>query len=106
MFTVRQRFGAEPILDCFYKVQTPDGMTPDQMKMWSILDPRWEKKNMKADTDAFRGMDLRLRFNSDMFQGVCMVRTEEKLTDTDLEMVIQGKHNTNELMEWLKEAKI
>ena len=51
-------------------------------------------------------MTLRLRFNQDMYQRVCLVRTESPLRLDDLDALIQAKHREGELKEFLDEAGI
>jgi len=106
IFLVRQQFGKDPALDSFYKLVSPSGMTGDEIKMMTILKEDWEKESLKADTSAFSGMDLRLRFNSDMFQKVCMVKSTVDLSYDDIDMYIKSKHITGELMEFLEESAI
>ena len=106
LFTVRQRFNKEPIIDCFYKLVTEDGLTNDQMKMWKTLDGDFQKKEIKEDTDAFSGMSLRLRFNSDMYQDVCLVRTYDEITAEVLESIIQDKYRTKDLETFLEKSKV
>jgi len=51
-------------------------------------------------------MQMRLRFNSDMFQHICLVRTVSPITAEDLDQIVEMKHSTKELMTFLKESTI
>jgi len=106
LFIVRLRFGEDPIVDSFYKLVSPSGLTGDQMKIMTILKPDWEKESLKSDASTLRSMDLRLRFNQDMYQRVLMVRSEVELTAEDLEMYLIMKHKDGKLLETLKGMEI
>ena len=93
-------------MDCFYKLVSPSGMSGDEMKMMTVLNPGWESQTIKEDTSALQGMTLRLRFNSDMFQKVCLVRTECELDIDELGMIINSKYKTKELEQFLNEASV
>jgi len=105
LFLVRLKFGRDAILDSFYKLVTPSGMTAEQMKMWSTLDPDWNRKNMKADTDVYRNLDLRQRANSDMYDGICLVRSAVDISGDDFELVLRCKEQ-DELLEFLDSSKV
>lgn len=106
IFLVRQTFGDEPQVDAFYQVQSTDygEMTPDQVKIMETLGAKYEIA--KSDRRAITGMQMRYRFNQDMFQGICMVRTDGELSRDVLNVFIKGKHATGELKDWLEESKI
>lgn len=106
LFTVRQRFGEEPEVDTFYKVQIPEGLSGSEADMLATLKPGWCEKEITNDANAVRGMELRLRFNSDMFQSVCMVNTTFELDVDDLDMVIKQKHRDGELKEFLAKSAL
>jgi len=105
LFLVRQEFGQEATLDSFYKLVTPSGMTNDQMRMWSTLDPDWNKDNIKADTDVYRNLDFRLRANNDMYNGVCLVRSAVDISADEFELILQYKEK-DELLEFLDSSKV
>jgi len=104
-FTLRQQFGEEPIVDSFYKLTVPD-MDFSQLRVWNTLNPDFATKEMHKDSQTLHGMGLRLRFNSDMYPKICMVRYDGDLEADDLEMIVRQKHRENELKEWLKDAEI
>ena len=76
------------------------------MKVMSTLKPGWEMDSLKADTQALHGMSLRLRFNSDMFQKVCLVRSESEITAEELGMYIDMKYREQILTEFLEESSL
>ena len=106
LFTVRQRFGKTPVVDAFYKVQVPSGLTGDQAKLMTVLDDRFCKAEMAQDTSALNGMQTRLRFNPDMFQDVCLVRTKSEIDAETLESIIEMKHEENSLLDFLTESAV
>jgi len=106
LFLVRQRFNTEPCVDSFYKLVSPGGMSSDEIKMMTVLKPNWEKESLDADTEVFKGMGLRLRFNADMFQKICLVKSEFEISDEELDMYIKMKYRDGELTEFLNESKI
>ena len=106
LFTVRQQFGEEPRVDAFYELKVPAGVTGDQAKIMTKLDKRWCKEEIQKDTQALNGMQLRLRFNSDMFQHVCLVRTQHPITADDLDAIIQMKNTEGTLKEFLDESVV
>ena len=106
LFIVRLRYGEDPKVDSFYKLVSPSGLTGDQMKVMTTLKPDWEKESLKSDSTTLRSMDLRLRFNQDMYQHVLMVRSQVEMTAEDLEMYLIMKHKDGELIETLKSMEI
>jgi len=106
LFTVRQRFGESPAVDSFYELTVPSGLTGDQAKIMKKLDESWCKKEISNDNSALQGMSMRLRFNSDMYPKVCLVRTTCEITSDELSIIIEGKHNDNELLAFLDESAI
>jgi len=106
LFTVRQGFGKKPVVDCFYEVKSPGGITGAELKTWQAINPDWEKESINSDSHALHGMELRLRFNSDMYQHVCLVKSAVEISGDDLELIIELKHSDDTLMEFLQEATI
>ena len=106
MFTVRQQFGQVPELDAFYEVKSPDGITAEEADTWRTLNPEWCKDEIHEDSQTYRNLGMRLRFNSDMWQKVCLVRTEMELDRDTLDAVIKSKHELGELEKFLKESSI
>jgi len=106
LFTVRQQFGETPAVDAFYELTVPPGITGDQAQVMTKLNEEWCKKEMKDDTSALSGMKIRLRFNSDMYQHVCLVRTQCEITAEDLDNIIQMKNVEGKLMEFLDESAV
>jgi len=108
LFTVRQPFNESPHVDCFYKVASPSGMTSEQFKVMSTLKPGWESESLKADTNAMHGMEMRSRFNSDMYSKICLVRTDIgiDLTAEMLDDIIESKFKQNILGKFLDESAV
>ena len=106
LFIVRQQFGEEPIIDSFYKLSMPAGITGDQAQVMTKLNDSWCKKEIAEDTQSLNGMQLRLRFNMDMYQKVCLVRSTTEIAAEDLEHIIQSKHERGTLMSFLDESAI
>jgi len=106
IFTVRQRFNEVPVCDSFYELQVPVGLTGDQAKIFKKLNENFCKEEISADTTALSGMKMRLRFNQDMFQHVCLVRTKMPITAEDMDVIIMAKHQEKELGEFLDESSI
>lgn len=106
LFTVRQAFGQEPRLDTFYELTVPVGLTGDQALLMTKLDGRFCQKEISADTQALQGMGLRLRFNSDAYPDVCLVRTHCEITDEELESILLDKHRNGTLIEFLDDAAV
>jgi len=106
VFTVRQRFGEDAQVDCFYKIQTECGLDADMIKVMQALQPEWEKEAITEDTNAITGMRMRLRFNGDMFAKVCLVKTESELTAEELNMLLTSYQHANTLMPFLEESAI
>lgn len=106
LFTVRQQFGEEPNVDSFYELKVPAGITGDQAKVMTKLHPDWCKSEISEDTQTLRGMELRLRFNSDMYQRVCLVYTSSPIDADDLDNIIKSKHREGSLKTFLDEAAL
>ena len=107
LYTVRQRFGQAPELDTFYEVTIPDGVTGEQAKIMNTLsDGKFCTKEIETDNNAMRGISMRLRFNSDMYQSICLVKSECELDAETLEMVIAAKHIEGTLMKFLDDSAI
>jgi hypothetical protein len=106
LFTVRQSFNKDPKIDGFYQITSPSGMSGEEMQMMTVLSPNWKKGQISADTLALKCMTLRLRFNSDMFQKVCMVRATAEIALEDLESYIAMKYNDGDLDKFLNESAI
>ena len=106
LFTVRQQFGETPAVDSFYELQVPAGITGDQAKIMTKLNEKWCRDEIVEDTKALQGMSLRLRFNSDMYPKVCLVRTQCEITSENLDCIIQSKHDRGSLMEFLDESAV
>lgn len=106
LFTVRQRFDESPIVDAFYELTVPPGVTTAHAEVMVKLNENWCAVEMKADTAALNGMQLRLRFNSDMYNNVCMVRTQSEITAETLNDIIAMKSADGALMEFLNDSAI
>ena len=106
LFLVRQRFGEDPHIDSFYELRSPNNVTIDTVKVMQGLKPDWEMTNIKEDSITMESMALRIRFNTDMFPHVCLVKSSSELTVDDLEMIVVSKFKTNELTDFLKEARV
>ena len=106
LFSVRQRFNEVPEVDSFYEIMVPAGITADHAKVMTKLKKDWCKEEISKDTQALHGMQLRLRFNSDMYPNVCLVRTHSAITADDLEHIIQSKYERGEMMDFLEESAI
>jgi len=106
LFTVRQQFGRPPNVDSFYELTVPAGLTSEQAAIMTKLNSEFCKEEISEDTTALSGMQLRLRFNSDMYQKVCLVRTYSELTAEDLDSMLTMKHNEGKLMDFLDESAI
>ena len=106
LFTVRQQFGQPPAVDAFYELRMPAGITGDQAKVMTKLNKGWCKAEISEDTQSLSGMQLRLRFNSDMYPKVCLVRTYSEITHDDLNSIVQMKNTEGKLMEFLDESAI
>ena len=104
LFLVRQGFNETPHVDSFYKLTTPN-MTVNELKMWSALGTSYDE-TMRADSHVFTGMELRLRFNTDMYQHICIVRSEVEINVEELDLVLELKQKENKLNEFLENAKI
>ena len=106
LFTVRQRFNSDPVIDCFHKLVSPSGMNADEFKMMGMLKPGWEAESLKTDSSALSGMSLRLRFNGDLYQKVLLVRSESEMSAEDLEAYVVMKFKDGDLDKFLKESTI
>jgi hypothetical protein len=106
LFTVRQQFGEPPRVDSFYELSMPAGITGEQAQVMTKLNKKWCKDEIAEDTQALHGMQLRLRFNSDMFQHVCLVRTHCEITCDELDNIITMKNVENKLIDFLDESAI
>lgn len=106
IFTVRQQFGEEPRLDSFYKLKIPDGITSSQVDMLRTLHPNWCRKEIEEDSSVYRGMEFRLRFNTDMYQRICLVKTNTELSAGELNTLLKQKHEEGTLREFLDKAAI
>jgi hypothetical protein len=106
LFLVRQRFGEIPELDSFYELSVPSGTTQDHARVMVKLDKDWCKEQITSDTQALSGMQLRQRFNTDMYPSVCLVRTTCEIEREDLNHIIAEKHRLGELMAFLDESAI
>ena len=106
LFTVRQQFGEQPKVDSFYELTVPAGITGDQAEIMTKLNKEWCNDEIRADTEALKGMKIRLRFNSDMFQKVCLVRTNFEIDAEDLDSIIVMKNIEGKLIKFLEESAI
>ena len=106
IFTVRQFFGQDPHVDCFHDLSVPSVLTGDQAQIMKKLSPDWCIDEIRADTQAYNGMDLRLRMNGDFFPHICLVRTNFEITADDLDMILKDKHHDGTLSEFLDESKV
>jgi hypothetical protein len=106
LYTVRQRFNEKPRVDTFYELQVPSGLTGEQAKIMTKLDESWCKDEISSDVQALNHMGLRLRFNSDAYPKVCMVRTHAEITAEELESILVCKFNEGELAAFLDESAV
>lgn len=106
LFIVRQEFNEVPAVDSFYELQVPAGLTSDHAKVMTKLNEGFCKNEISQDTSALNGMQLRLRFNQDMFQKVCMVRTATPIDADDLQSVINIKFKRGLLANFLKDSSL
>ncbi len=106
LFLVRQRWNDIPRVDSFYELKVPANLTGDQLKIMTKLDENFCKEEFPQDTQALNGMLLRLRFNSDMFQNVCLIRSPCPITADDLDIIIKTKHHDKTLDKFLDESKM
>jgi hypothetical protein len=106
LFTVRQTFGEEPHVDCFYKLRAPAGLTEEQAQIMKKLHKTWMQDEINEDTSSLSGMELRLRFNQDMYQWVCLVRTTCEITAEDLDLIIKQRQRDGKLKEFLDESAL
>jgi len=106
LFTVRQRFNEVPAVDSFYELTVPSGITSEQAQIMKKLKEDFIRKEISSDTTALQGMQMRLRFNSDMYPNVCLVRTVSPITADDLDRIIEMRHSDGELMPFLKESEV
>ncbi len=106
LFLIRQKFGGDPYVDSFFKVRTPDGLNSEQMKVMTKLKEDFCSDELKADSAAYQGMELRLRFNTDFYQHICLIRSEVEITAEDLDMIVTERHRIGKLTEFLDESKI
>jgi hypothetical protein len=106
LFLVRQRFGTEPFVDSFYQLTVPPGITKDQARVMGVLNPEFCKEELANDGRAMKGMELRMRFNTDIYQNICLVRTAVPITAEMLDLIILEKHRNGTLDRFLNEAKI
>ena len=105
-FLVRQQFAKEPAVDAFYEVQLPDGYTGSEADMMATLKPGWHEEEIRSDSQALFGMEMRARYNSDMYQSVCLVRCPVPLTADDLDAIIKDKHRNGTLLDFLAKSAI
>lgn len=106
LFTVRQGFGEKPSVDAFYELKVPAGITVDQAAIMTKLNNKWCREEINEDTSTLNSMQLRLRFNTDMYQKVCLVRTRSEITAEDLDSILEMKVHENTLMKFLDESAI
>lgn len=106
LFTVRQQFGETPKVDSFYELRVPSGITGDQAAIMKKLNKTWCQKEIAEDTSSLSGMQLRLRFNSDMYPKVCLVRTVCEIDVETLDSIVQMKNFEGKLMDFLDESAI
>jgi len=106
LFTVRQQFGETPKVDSFYELKVPSGITGDQAAVMRKLNEGWCKTEINEDTQSLNGMQMRLRFNSDMYPKVCLVRTTCEINAEELDGIIAMKAGENKLIDFLDESAI
>jgi len=106
LFTVRQRFNEMPKCDSFYELQVPAGLTSEQAQIFKRLNENFCRDEISADTTALNGMSMRVRFNPDMYQRVCLVRTTAEITAEDMDVIIEEKHREDALTTFLDESAI
>lgn len=106
LFTVRQQFGKPPKVDSFYQLRVPSGITGDHAAVMKKLNKDWCQSEISEDTQSLNGMQMRLRFNSDMYQKVCLVRTHCEITAEDLDNIIAMKNGEGILIDFLDESAI
>jgi len=106
LFTVRQQFGQPPAVDSFYELQVPSGITGSQAAIMKKLNEEWCKDEISEDTRTLHSMELRLRFNADMYPKVCLVRTTCDIDREELDGIIIMKNVEGKLMDFLDESAI
>jgi hypothetical protein len=106
LFTVRQSFGRDPAADTFYELRVPSGITSDQAKMMAVLHPGCWREEIGSDTLALHGMQMRIRFNTDMFPKVCLVRSTVPISADDFDLIIKCKQADGTLINFLNEAAL
>lgn len=106
VFLVRQQFNKEPSMDSFYQLTVPPGLSGDQARIMVKLNPDFCRNEIRQDNEAMKGMSMRMRFNTDMFQNICMVKTTSPISATELDSYVKMKCRDGELDEFLNESKI
>lgn len=106
LFLVRQPFGKSPQVDSFYQLTVPPGLTGEQAQIMTVLNPDFCQKELSQDGNAIKGMSLRLRFNTDIYQKICLVKTTRPIDAETLDAIIVNHHREGTLMEFLKGAEI
>lgn len=107
IFTVRQRFGEKPQLDTFYKIELPDVfLDPEFIAGGEELIPSHIIKQMREVKANLRVIELRLRFNIDMFPHVCLVSVKDMELSRDMFDAYITNMSTDELMCFLEESKL
>jgi len=106
LFTVRQEFCCEPEVDTFHMIRVPVGITQEQADIMLKLNEDFCKEEMAADTLALKGMRLRLRFNTNMYQSVCIVNTTIEISTEDLNTILKQKFKDKKLPAFLKESAL
>lgn len=110
LYTVRHRtdFSGGVDLDCWMEVPPEPNhkAASDALrKLSGIPDPL--KNAPKEVSDAVFGMQMRSRFNGDIYDGILLVKAEDNQLDRDImQNVLDAKQKDGLLGEFLKESKI
>ncbi len=106
IFLVRQNFDVPPHVDSYYKLKTPDGINSDQFQFIKKIKDGFLEQEIQSDGEKLRLFTLRMRFNQDIYQHICLVKSSVPLTIEELNNIIESKYNDNTLDEFLKNASI
>jgi len=112
LYTVRQSFGEAPHLDCFYKMQVPKGITSSHIAEMNALMQTEDNKfpfleeEIRSDSHTYNNMKLRIQFNGDMFQRICLVKSDSEIDADTFESLLTMYHNDNTLVSYLNKSAV
>ena len=94
-------------VDAFYKVPLRTEQLDYEVckAQEELLGNPWHDE-IQALGSTMNAMRLRLRFNQDMFQGICMIKTDQELDIDDMECLLRAHSRRGTLNNFLKEAKV